>query len=86
MPLFIFKCLDCGVEEERFLFNSDCEIFCNKCGSKNLERRFSICNSEVYHDAKTIYNEQILPDVKRIQEEIDNGNEETLADIFGEGK
>jgi putative FmdB family regulatory protein len=43
MPIFIFKCKDCGEELELFIIPgaNNQEPECTKCGSKNLEKIFS---------------------------------------------
>lgn len=42
MPIYEYKCLDCGEVSEIFLRSPDCEsVRCPNCGSKNLERLLS---------------------------------------------
>ncbi|MDI6821747.1 MAG: zinc ribbon domain-containing protein [Actinomycetota bacterium] len=43
MPIYIYKCRDCGQEFELLvgMGSSKEELKCKKCGSKNLERVFS---------------------------------------------
>lgn len=41
MPLYDFKCRDCGRESEILITLSDEEPECDECGSKNLERMIS---------------------------------------------
>lgn len=50
MPIYEYKCLDCGKVSEYFVrSNSKEEIVCKYCGSKNLKKLFSsvtVLNSE----------------------------------------
>ncbi len=43
MPIFEFKCADCGKEFEELVIGSGSEAVCPDCGSKNTERLMSCC-------------------------------------------
>ncbi|MFN4132299.1 MAG: FmdB family zinc ribbon protein [Caldimicrobium sp.] len=47
MPIFEFKCLDCGEEFELLLKNKEesASVVCKKCGSSKIERLFSVVHS-----------------------------------------
>jgi len=47
MPIYEFKCQDCGAEFEVFLKNKEelSEVKCKACGSKNIKRLMSVVNS-----------------------------------------
>ncbi len=49
MPIYEFKCKDCGEEFEVFLKskNEVSEVKCPKCNSKNIERLMSVVNAIV---------------------------------------
>ncbi|MFN3504953.1 MAG: FmdB family zinc ribbon protein [Caldimicrobium sp.] len=47
MPIFEFKCMECGEEFEVLLKNKDeiTLVICKKCNSNKVERLFSIVHS-----------------------------------------
>ncbi len=47
MPIFEFKCLDCGEEFEVLLKSKDeiATVKCRACGSSKIERLMSVVNS-----------------------------------------
>ncbi len=45
MPLYDFKCLDCGKEREILVTLSDEKPACADCGSENLEKMISAPSS-----------------------------------------
>lgn len=47
MPIYEFKCKDCGEEFEVFIRNKEeiSEINCKSCKSKNIERLMSVVHS-----------------------------------------
>ncbi len=42
MPIFEYKCNECGEEFEKLIMRKDAEIECPKCGAKNVKKKFSI--------------------------------------------
>ena len=43
MPIYEFKCADCGTEFERVVFSSDESAFeCPKCNSKEVQKVLSV--------------------------------------------
>ena len=45
MPLYDFKCRDCGMESEILIVFSDEEPACDDCGSKNLDKMMTTPSS-----------------------------------------
>ncbi|HCC68440.1 MAG TPA: FmdB family transcriptional regulator [Nitrospiraceae bacterium] len=41
MPIFEYRCQDCGEDFEKLLYR-DCPVDCQKCGSKNVKKKFSV--------------------------------------------
>lgn len=41
MPIYEYKCNDCGAKFEVLVFSSEKKVHCEKCGSENSERLFS---------------------------------------------
>ncbi|MFA5023371.1 MAG: zinc ribbon domain-containing protein [Patescibacteria group bacterium] len=84
MPLFLFKCPKClSVIEKLVTSGKDHDILCDECGEK-CEKEISVCFGRTSLDAKTLYNEKILPDAKRINDQIAGGNDDVFFDICGE--
>ena len=47
MPIFEFKCKECGEKFEKLLFSSDKDkIKCPKCNSENVSKVFSVFSSK----------------------------------------
>lgn len=42
MPLFEYRCKECGAEFEKLVMNKSEKIVCEKCGSESLEKLFSV--------------------------------------------
>ena len=85
MPLYTFKCTKCDNKMEKFLhkLTEDVEILCEKCSSV-CERIFGKCNTETILNAHDTYREQILPDVKRIANNVHGGKDSDFFDIYGD--
>jgi putative FmdB family regulatory protein len=45
MPIYEYRCKDCGMESEHIVFGSEDEIKCPKCGSSNMEKLMSATSS-----------------------------------------
>jgi len=41
MPIYEYRCKDCGKKFEVLVYSSDSKIICEKCGSENAERLMS---------------------------------------------
>lgn len=92
MPLFDYKCNDCGFEKEHFIAaGSDRVPKCAKCGSDDYAKqlpKFSV-NVE-YRTMEEINEKKIDPFVKEMHEKIGREatdfNTKTLDNLFGEDK
>jgi putative FmdB family regulatory protein len=42
MPIFEYKCEDCGEEFEQLVSGKNPKVICLKCSSKNLKKKFSL--------------------------------------------
>ncbi|MBN2162212.1 MAG: zinc ribbon domain-containing protein [Pontiellaceae bacterium] len=42
MPIFEYVCKKCGAEFEQLVPNADTKISCEKCGSKQVVKQFSV--------------------------------------------
>lgn len=86
MPLFNYKCKDCGNVMELFVHNDDDEIVCTECESKNCEKMVSAFNNRTWLNAKENFNERISPDVDRVQKEMSQGRykDSTFLDLYGD--
>jgi len=42
MPIFEFTCKDCNLDFERLVKSNKSKTECPKCGSKKLEKKFSL--------------------------------------------
>jgi putative FmdB family regulatory protein len=85
MPLYTFKCMKCDTKVEKFLhkFTDGDEILCEECGGP-CGRVFSICSSEVMLNAKDELSQRILPDVRRISKNIQDGKDSDFSDLCGD--
>jgi putative FmdB family regulatory protein len=41
MPIFEYKCEDCGLEFEKLVHSADEKIVCDKCASEKVTKKFS---------------------------------------------
>lgn len=41
MPIYEFRCNECGTEFEELVFGSAAEVVCKKCQSNNIEKLMS---------------------------------------------
>ena len=84
MPLFNFKCLECGNIVEKFQRGKDTpEITCVECEHAEFEKILGACHSRKWLDARELYNEKIAPDARRITEGMDK-KDKHFFDIYGE--
>ncbi len=42
MPIFEYRCRDCGARFERILSSATATTTCKKCGSQNVEKQLSV--------------------------------------------
>lgn len=92
MPLFWFKCRDCGSAKEHFVLqHSGNEIPCPGCGSQSYIKQLSRFKMNVeYADQDEFMEKRINPMVEETYEKI--GKEavqqdtKTLDDIYGKEK
>ena len=45
MPLFEYKCADCGSKFEELISGDDVKVFCPKCKSEKVDRQLSVFSS-----------------------------------------
>ena len=84
MPLFMFKCPRCEIVVEKLIKDiKKQEVLCEECGEL-CERQMSMCYNRVYLDSKALYNDKILPDINRINKDINSGKDDAFFDICGE--
>lgn len=85
MPLYNYKCPDCEYIIEKFQYKpSDViEIICERCGSQ-CEKQLPFAYSRVWLDAKSMYDNKIAPDAKRIMDNMANGKDGDFIDIYGD--
>lgn len=89
MPLFEFKCDDCKIKREHFIYaGAPIEKICPRCSSKNYRRQFSTFRSAIeYSDSNEHMERVITPGVNEIYSKI--GREAldhdagTLESVFG---
>ncbi len=53
MPIYEFKCDDCGKEFEELVFGSEPDVPCPACGSKKTARLMSCCRHKNSGGAST---------------------------------
>ncbi len=42
MPVFEYKCQECGEEFEKLVFGQNHDVACVKCNSKKVKKKFSV--------------------------------------------
>lgn len=86
MPLFNYQCTECYNIVEKFQHSVDSKvnIICNECGSDKFERLISSTQNRVCLNARDNLHQKILPDAKRISNNINNGSDNAFLDICGE--
>lgn len=91
MPMFDYKCGDCGHRHSHFLLNAQDARVCPECSSANYQRQFSVFKSDVEYSNPQEFNARVVdPAVSDIYRKI--GNEaldedtKTLEDVFGPTK
>lgn len=86
MPLFNYKCTECGHTVEKFQHNpkETLEIICEECGAADCEKQLPFTHSRVWLEAKEFYKQKIGPDAKRIVDEMKQGKDNNFLDIYGD--
>lgn len=89
MPMFEFKCADCNLRREHFVYpGAPLEKICSVCGSKNYQRQFSRFKATIeYADSSEHFEKVINPGVNEIYDRIGrealNEDANTLENVFG---
>lgn len=89
MPMFEFKCDQCGARSEHFFYpGADLVKSCSKCGSSNYRRQFSRFRSTIeYSDSHEHMERVINPGVDEIYSKIGketlDHDASTLENVFG---
>jgi len=89
MPKYNFTCSDCNQAQEAMLSISEyrdiknINYFCNRCGSKNLNRVFKNTYSNIERSTEEIIAE-IKQEVKSTVEKINSGDISSISEIYGE--
>lgn len=91
MPLFDFKCEDCGFVMEHYIYVASATKSCPKCSSSNYNKLPSMFAVDVtYADTNEHFEKNINPSVKetyaKIGKEALDGDTKTLDNYFGSGK
>jgi putative FmdB family regulatory protein len=88
MPIYDYKCQECGHEFEEFARISDPPITqCPVCGRPDsVCRLISGTFGNIERNGREYFKEVIEPEAKRIAERIKQGDEDAMADVLGEGK
>jgi len=86
MPIYDYKCLECGHEFEEFARISDPPATgCPTCGQA-VRRLISSTIGNVERRGREYFKEVIEPEAKRIAKRIRDGDENEAADVLGEDK
>jgi putative FmdB family regulatory protein len=86
MPLYDYKCQECGyVFEELQTMSDDPITICPQCKKEAVKKLFSKPTGIMgMDDPKEYYENVIKPDAKRIAQKINDGDENLAADILGD--
>lgn len=85
MPLFTFKCPKCEYIVEKFLHKlpENIEVICENCKT-TCDRQFSKSKTLTVLDARETLKQQILPDAKRMVDNISKGKDKDIVDVYGD--
>lgn len=88
MPIYDYKCRECGHVFEEFARITDPPVTqCPKCGEGDCVFRLISGTTGVVEMSSREYFKKVLePEAKRIAERINKGDEAEMADIIGETK
>ncbi len=89
MPKYNFKCGDClnlqseNMSIEQYSSIKNINYFCNKCGSKKINRIFKNTYSNIERNTEEIIAE-IKEEVKSTVNKINSGDTSAISEIYGE--
>ena len=87
MPNYLFDCAKCNEEKRltmamsEYMNKKDSGFYCD-CGNK-LNQRFGFLSSNIKRSSEEIMNE-IKEEARSIVKKIDEGNVQTVREIYGE--
>jgi len=89
MPLFDFKCQDCGVKNEHFVHLAADKLTCPSCHSDNYRKVFGKFRVDVqYANTREYVEKKLNPDLKEMYAQIGkealDEDSKTLDNIFGD--
>ena len=86
MPIFNYGCEKCKHVMEVFQHNSDelDDLECAECGSDECSKLLSDWNNRTWLEAKDMLREKILPEARKVREELSRGKDSTFLDIYGD--
>lgn len=86
MPLFTYKCLDCGYLIEKFQHDSDGyeEVICSECEGTECEKQMPFAYNRTWLNSKDMVTEKIGPDARRIMDNMNKGKDRDFFDIYGD--
>lgn len=86
MPLYNYKCPECGHLMEKFQHNiaEEKAVECDECQHPECERQVAFAHNRVWLEAKDLYKEKIGPDAKRIMDNMKKGSSKEFLDIYGD--
>lgn len=93
MPIYNLKCsickesmqLSCSISEFKdYSLNSFKNIFCKKCNNNNFIRIYGSISSKISRSSHEIV-EIAKEDARKVVENIKNGDQYAIRDIYGEG-
>jgi len=87
MPIYDYECHECKKSFSDLAKITDPALEkCPLCGSADIARLISGTFGQVEMQSSEYFKNVIEPEAKRIANRINNGDEDALADIIGEGK
>jgi len=85
MPLFTYKCVDCGCLMEKFQHDiEDIDVACFDCEGTECEKQMPFAYNRTWLNANDMLKEEIGPDAKRISDNMKKGKDSDFFDIYGD--